>query len=69
MTYLFFMYDKAGRKREAVTVQAASDREAWEKMGDYAYERGHADYDRTTYCDVNTCSECPRYGDDCDGRE
>ena len=21
-----------------------------------------------TYCDVNTCEECPRYGDDCDGR-
>ena len=20
-----------------------------------------------TYCDVNTCEECPRYGDDCDG--
>ena len=24
--------------------------------------------DVTTYCDVNTCEECPRYGDDCDGR-
>ena len=21
----------------------------------------------TTYCDVNTCEDCPRYGDDCDG--
>ena len=20
-----------------------------------------------TYCDVNTCEDCPRYGDDCDG--
>ena len=20
-----------------------------------------------TYCDINTCEECPRYGDDCDG--
>ena len=20
-----------------------------------------------TYCDINTCGECPRYGDDCDG--
>lgn len=23
--------------------------------------------DIVTYCDVNTCEECPRYGDDCDG--
>lgn len=21
----------------------------------------------TTYCDVNTCEDCPRHGDDCDG--
>lgn len=21
-----------------------------------------------TYCDVNTCEDCPRYGDDCNGR-
>lgn len=20
-----------------------------------------------TYCDINECSECPRYGDNCDG--
>ena len=20
-------------------------------------------------CDINECSDCPRYGDDCDGRE
>ena len=27
-------------------------------------------YDRITYCDVVECCEtCPRYGDDCDGRE
>jgi hypothetical protein len=26
-------------------------------------------YDRVTYCDVvECCEECPRYGDDCDGR-
>ena len=21
-----------------------------------------------TYCDIYKCEECPRYGDDCDGR-
>nr|MBQ4455280.1 hypothetical protein [Clostridia bacterium] len=21
-----------------------------------------------TYCDIYKCSECPRYGDDCDGK-
>lgn len=25
--------------------------------------------DIVTYCDVNTCEDCPRYGDDCDGEE
>ena len=25
--------------------------------------------DIVTYCDIYTCDECPRYGDDCDGRE
>ena len=24
--------------------------------------------DIVTYCDIYTCEECPRYGDDCDGR-
>lgn len=24
-------------------------------------------YDVPTYCDIYECSECPRYGDDCDG--
>ena len=23
--------------------------------------------DIVTYCDINTCEDCPRYGDDCDG--
>jgi hypothetical protein len=23
--------------------------------------------DIVTYCDINNCTECPRYGDDCDG--
>ena len=23
--------------------------------------------DLVTYCDIYKCSECPRYGDDCDG--
>lgn len=25
------------------------------------------EYDVPTYCDINKCSDCPRYGDDCDG--
>lgn len=25
--------------------------------------------DSVTYCDIYECSECPRYGDDCDGEE
>ena len=25
--------------------------------------------DSVTYCDINECSDCPRYGDDCDGKE
>ena len=24
--------------------------------------------DIITYCDINTCEDCPRYGDDCDGK-
>ena len=24
--------------------------------------------DIRTYCDIYTCEDCPRYGDDCDGR-
>lgn len=24
--------------------------------------------DIITYCDINVCSDCPRYGDDCDGK-
>lgn len=27
------------------------------------------DQEIVTYCDIFKCSECPRYGDDCDGRE
>lgn len=26
------------------------------------------EYDVPTYCDIYECSECPRYGDDCDGK-
>lgn len=25
--------------------------------------------DIVTYCMIYECEECPRYGDDCDGRE
>ena len=25
-------------------------------------------FDGVTYCDINECSDCPRYGDDCDGK-
>ncbi len=24
--------------------------------------------DIVTYCDIYKCEDCPRYGDDCDGR-
>lgn len=27
------------------------------------------DEDCTQFCDIYGCSECPKYGDDCDGRE
>lgn len=27
------------------------------------------EYDIVTYCDINECSDCPRYGDNCDGKE
>lgn len=26
-------------------------------------------FDGATLCDINECSDCPRYGDDCDGKE
>lgn len=30
---------------------------------------GYEDYDDvTTYCDIYECEDCPRYGDDCDGK-
>lgn len=25
-------------------------------------------YDIVTYCDIYDCKDCPRYGDDCDGK-
>lgn len=25
------------------------------------------EYEALTYCDIYECSECPRYGDNCDG--
>jgi len=25
--------------------------------------------DRVTYCMIYECEECPKYGDDCDGRD
>lgn len=25
--------------------------------------------DAITYCEIYACEDCPRYGDDCDGRE
>jgi hypothetical protein len=27
------------------------------------------DQEIVTLCDINECSDCPRYGDNCDGRE
>ena len=26
-------------------------------------------FDNTTYCDIYECYDCPRMGDDCDGKE
>ena len=34
--------------------------------GSVVYEDG---YDPRRYCDIYYCYECPRYGDDCDGKE
>ena len=34
--------------------------------GSVVYEDG---YDPVLYCDVCYCYECPKYGDDCDGKE
>lgn len=33
--------------------------------GSVVYEDG---YDPTRYCDIYYCYECPKYGDDCDGK-
>lgn len=27
------------------------------------------EYDRVRLCDLYDCEDCPRYGDDCDGKE
>ena len=27
------------------------------------------DRDDVSYCDINECEDCPRYGDDCDGKD
>lgn len=27
------------------------------------------DKEKVTYCMIYECEECPKYGDDCDGRE
>lgn len=27
------------------------------------------EYDRVRHCDLYDCEDCPRYGDDCDGKE
>ena len=31
-------------------------------------DRCMKEYERIRYCDVYECEDCPRYGDDCDGR-
>lgn len=46
MWYKFNMYDAKGRRKEIVEINAESEREAWSKASDYAYEHGHEDYDR-----------------------
>ena len=32
-------------------------------------EEDEDDDDIVTYCDIYYCRECPKYGDDCDGKE
>ena len=27
------------------------------------------DKEKVTYCMIYSCEECPKYGDDCDGRD
>lgn len=39
--------------------------------GSVVYEDGwwpEDEPDIITLCDINKCEDCPRYGDDCDGR-
>ena len=37
----------------------------------WSLEPIHVDdpWDAPTYCDLYDCEDCPRYGEDCDGRE
>lgn len=32
-------------------------------------DRCMEEYERLRYCDIYTCDDCPRCGDDCDGKE
>lgn len=37
--------------------------------GQREYEERYGGPDFVTYCEVCKCKDCPRYGDDCDGRD
>ena len=70
------MSDLISRKRLEEEIRAdlrQSDMPAeWEKGVRWAFEHIHEApaVDVATYCDViEDCTQCPRYADDCDGRE
>ena len=37
--------------------------------GQREYEERYGGPDRVTYCEIYKCKDCPRYGDDCDGKD
>lgn len=40
-----------------------------ERYWNERYMRDDDEDERVRYCDVCDCEDCPRYGDDCDGKE
>lgn len=56
-------------KEWQLAVKNGNEERAQEAWSDYVSECRRDEYDRITYCDVNECEDCPRYCDDCDGRE
>ena len=37
--------------------------------GQREYEERYGGPDGVTYCELYACKDCPRYGDDCDGKD